>query len=137
VSGTTRSADRLPPIVRALLDTRDEAVVIFGARGDVVYLNAPAQAALSPASLSPFLDGRRCRAELLARGGRLVPLKADGKALGEMIVVPRARAETLADQEREAIRQMLLQAGGRRLEAARRLGISRTTLWRRLRAGER
>jgi Response regulator containing CheY-like receiver, AAA-type ATPase, and DNA-binding domains len=37
--------------------------------------------------------------------------------------------------ERAAIRRVLAEAGGNRAEAARRLGMSRTTLWKRLREG--
>lgn len=136
--GTTapgdRPAERLWRIVRALLDARDEDVVIFGVRGDIVYLNAAAEAARPPASLTPFVDPRRFREQLMARGGRVVPLRSDGKAQGEMIVVPRPQPRSWAEQERETIHVVLHETGGRRLEAARRLGISRTTLWRRLRA---
>ena len=143
MSGKTRSAttdggvttaERLWRVVRALLDARNEDVVIFGVRGDIVYLNAAAEAARPPASLTPFIDPRLLRAELIARGGRVVPLRAAEKSLGEMIVVPQPQPRTLAEQERETIHVVLHETGGRRLEAARRLGISRTTLWRRLRA---
>jgi DNA invertase Pin-like site-specific DNA recombinase len=128
-----RAAERLPPIVRALLDAQDHDVVIFGVRGEVLYLNAAAEATLPPVSLTAFVETRRFRAELVARGGRVVSLRSPVKPLGEMIVVPRAPARTWAEQERETIRQVLHQTGGRVLETARRLGISRTTLWRRLR----
>ena len=38
-------------------------------------------------------------------------------------------------QERELIQRALQEAGGNQSEAARRLGIGRATLWRKLRAG--
>jgi len=41
---------------------------------------------------------------------------------------------TLADRERQAILDTLEVTHGKLAETARRLGISRTTLWRRLRA---
>ena len=132
-----RTVDRLPPIVRAVLDARDEAAVIFGAHGDVLYLNQAAQATLPPATITPSVDSGLLRAVLDARGGDVVPLQADAQVLGEMIVVPHAIGGTLAERERDAIHQTLRQTGGRLAEAARRLGISRTTLWRRLRAQRR
>ena len=67
----------------------------------------------------------------------VVPLHADAQVLGEMIVVPQANGGTLAERERDAIHETLRQTDGRLAQAARRLGISRTTLWRRLRAERR
>jgi transcriptional regulator of acetoin/glycerol metabolism len=72
------------------------------------------------------------RADLLARGGQAVLLQADARLLGEMIIVCLPPGRTLAEQERQAIRETLQQTRGRLADAARRLGISRTTLWRRL-----
>src|SRR6266853_2753363 len=89
----------------------------------------------SDVCLPIFLDSAALRAHLVARGGQPVPLHADGKVVGEMITVRRPPGRTLADEEREVIRETLQQTRGRRADTARRLGISRTTLWRRLRAG--
>jgi Bacterial regulatory protein, Fis family len=132
-----RAAARIPPLVRALLDARDDPVVIFGVQGEIVYLNAAAETALLPPGLTPLVEGGRFRAVLVARGGRVVPLRWDSKVLGEMIVLPRPSVGPWVEQEREAIRDALHQTGGRRAEAARRLGISRTTLWRRLRGARK
>ncbi len=129
-----RAAERLQPIVRAVLDARDEAAVVFGARGEVLYVNQAAQATLPPATITPSINSGLVRAVLDARGGDVVPLHADAQVLGEMIVVPHANARTLAEREHDAIHETLRQTGGRLALAARWLGISRTTLWRRLRA---
>ena len=129
-----RAAERLPPLVRALLDTRDDEIVIFGAERETVYLNVAARAALPAGATTPFVESRQFREQLIARGGRVVALRADGRALGEMIVIRRRPARTLAEDARAAIHETLGLTGGRLAAAARQLGISRTTLWRRLRA---
>ena len=132
-----RTGERLPPIVRAVLDARDEAAAIFGAHGELLYLNRAAQTTLPPATITPSIDSGLVRAVLDARGGDVVPLHADAQVLGEMIVVPHPNGGTLAERERDAIHETLRQTDGRLAQAARRLGISRTTLWRRLRAERR
>jgi transcriptional regulator of acetoin/glycerol metabolism len=58
----------------------------------------------------------------------------DSDGAGEAVFLVGDSAPTLAEQERQAILGALAATGGRLAEAARRLGISRTTLWRRLRA---
>src|SRR2546426_8908874 len=113
----------LSPIVRAVLDARDEAIVIVDARGGTLYLNAAARATRQPANTP---------SQFMARGGRAVPLRLGEGVLGEVIIVPRESSQRWADQERQAIEETLQQTGGRCAETARRLGISRTTLWRRL-----
>jgi len=127
-----RAAERLPAVLRALLDCRDEEIVVFEIRSNALHVNLAAQLTLPPTGL---LDSAVLRAHLVARGGQAVPLHADGKVVGEMIIVRRPPGRTLADEEREVIRETLQQTRGRRADTARRLGISRTTLWRRLRAG--
>ena len=127
-----RALDRLPAVVRALLDCRDEEIVVFEIRSNALHVNRAAQSTLPPTGLRDSAD---LRAHLVARGGQAVPLHADGEVVGEMIIVRRPPGRTLADEEREAIRETLQQTRGRRADTARRLGISRTTLWRRLRAG--
>jgi len=119
----------LQSIVRALLDCRDEEIAIFGTRGETLHLNLAAQATLPP---TPFPQAALLRADLLARGGRAVLLQADARLLGEMVIVRPPPGRTLAEQERQAIHETLQQTSGRLAVAARRLGISRTTLWRRL-----
>src|SRR2546422_2518332 len=56
--------------------------------------------------------------------------------LGEVVFLPGASGDspTLAERERQAILDTLEVTHGKLAETARRLGISRTTLWRRLRA---
>jgi len=126
-----RALDRLPAVVRALLDCRDEEIVVFEIRSDALHVNRAAQLTLPPTGLRDSAD---LRAHLVARGGQAVPLHADGEVVGEMIIVRRPPDRTLADEERQAIRETLERTRGRRADTARRLGISRTTLWRRLRA---
>jgi transcriptional regulator of acetoin/glycerol metabolism len=69
-------------------------------------------------------------------GGRVAPLRAGTASLGEVVFLPPGadQPRTLADRERQAIVDTLQGTHGRLAETARRLGISRTTLWRRLRA---
>jgi transcriptional regulator of acetoin/glycerol metabolism len=121
----------LPPIVRAVLDARDEGIAIFDRDGRVLFLNAHATATHGPQIGA--IDGPVLRARLLANRGRVVPLAVGGTPLGELFVVPDHEPRSWAHREREAIHETLARVGGKRGETARQLGISRTTLWRRLR----
>ena len=119
------------PLARALLDSFSEAVVVFDPNGKVLYANAPAKElgldlSRLASDLTPAL------AEL---GGRLKPLRVGNLDLGEaMFVQGTVGPTTLAERERQAIVRSLDEHGWRLAETAKSLGISRTTLWRRLRA---
>jgi transcriptional regulator of acetoin/glycerol metabolism len=116
---------------RAVLESLEQGIAVFDAGGGLVYANTAARRVLATAN-GTGADARRA---LLARQARTVPLRDGETALGEAVLIAGdGGAATLAEQERQAILDALAATGGRLAEAARRLGISRTTLWRRLRA---
>ncbi len=66
---------------------------------------------------------------------------ADGPELGASDVFPELKLEGASDlatrrthAEQRAIQQAIAESGGHLGSAAKRLGISRTTLWKKLRA---
>ena len=109
----------------ALLEALDTGVAVFDPGGRLVFANGVARRRLEASDVG---DPRRA---LLAHGGRAVPLSANGTPLGEAVFLGGG---TIADTERQLILDTLAATGGRFAQAARRLGISRTTLWRRLKA---
>jgi hypothetical protein len=101
------------PLAKALLDGFSEGVVVFD---------------LSEGA--PDLGPR-----LAALGGRLRPLRVGGLELGEAMFIPGVEGPTtLAAREKEAIVKTLDAHNWKLAETAKYLGISRTTLWRRLKA---
>ena len=78
--------------------------------------------------------GGRFGNRLQSLGARFSPLKNGTQNLGEAAILPPTGALTLAERERQAIADTLQDTSGKLAETARRLGISRTTLWRRLKS---
>lgn len=119
------------PLAKALLDAFSEGVIVFDPQGKVLYANQQARD-LGLDLSRPASDLLPALAEL---GGRLKPIKVGSLDLGEaMFIQGTVGPTTLADREREAIVRSLDEHGWRLAETAKSLGISRTTLWRRLRA---
>jgi transcriptional regulator with PAS, ATPase and Fis domain len=115
------------PLVRAVIDSLTEGVVVFDSQGRFLYANAPARR---------VVDGSNgdVRNVLQSLGARFTPLKNGTQTLGEAAILPVAGSLTLAERERQAITDTLQDTSGKLAETARRLGISRTTLWRRLKS---
>ena len=116
------------------MDSFAEAVVVFDNDGNVTYTNGPGR--LLVESLGNGENKAETLMPILARsGGRVAPLRAGTLTLGEAVYVPAREAPTsLADRERQAIVDTLDKTDWRLAETARVLGISRTTLWRRLKS---
>ena len=115
------------PLVRAVIDSVSEGVVVFDPQGRLVYANAAARR---------FVDGQHSdlRQRLQAIGAKFTPLRNGSQPLGESAILPASGPLTLAERERQAITETLQDTSGKLAETARRLGISRTTLWRRLKS---
>jgi len=123
------------PLAKALLDSFNEGVIVFDQHGRIIYLNTPARHALDEAGLDQEGEKDDLLPELAGLGGRLAPLKVGNLDIGEAIFVPKREGPTtLAEREKEAIVRSLEAHSWRLAETAKTLGISRTTLWRRLRA---
>jgi len=122
------------PLAKSLLDAFGEGVVVFDGDGRIMYMNQPAREALN-GRLDLTQSAKELMPELAQLGGRLSPLRVGNLDLGEAVFLPRQEGPTtLAAREKDAIVRSLDAHGWRLAETARSLGISRTTLWRRLRA---
>ena len=122
------------PLARALLDGFTEGVVVFDPQGKVVYANGPARNSLAPV-VDLSLPAHELMPRLAELGGRVRPLRIGELNLGEAMFVPIEEGPTtLAEREKDAIVASLESHNWRLAETARHLGISRTTLWRRLKA---
>jgi len=122
------------PLAKTLLDSFSEGVVVFDHHGRVIYVNLAARESL-PKDVVLTRPAAELLPVLAELGGRLRPLRVGELELGEAIFLPpRTEPTTLADREKEAIVRSLEAHDWRLAETAQSLGISRTTLWRRLRA---
>ena len=122
------------PLAKALLDGFSEGVIVFDKQGRVIYANEPARHAIRD-TLDLTGEAPDLLPRLASMGGRLRPLRVGGLELGEAMFFPGVEgATTLAEREKEAIVRMLDAHSWRLAETAKQLGISRTTLWRRLKA---
>ena len=123
------------PLAKALLDSFNVGVIVFDKDGRILYLNASGRDSLSEAGLDPAGEKDDLLPELAGMGGRLAPIRVGSLELGEAIFLPRREGPTtLAEREKDAIVRSLEAHNWRLAETAKTLGISRTTLWRRLRA---
>jgi len=122
------------PLARAVLDSFREGVIVFDARGAVLYANEPAQSVLDGLGNGSRRSADTLLPDLARLGARLAPIRLSGLKVGEAVYLPQGETprSTLAERERRAILQTLDTTGWRLAESARQLGISRTTLWRRL-----
>ena len=121
------------PLAKALLDGFSEGVVVFDKDAKVLYANQPARDALS--GTIDLTTSEDVLPRLAAMGGRLKPLRIGNLEIGEAMFIPGvAGPTTLADREKEAIVRTLDANSWKLAETAKNLGISRTTLWRRLKA---
>jgi len=132
---TAPLAPALSPLARGVLDACTEGVVVFDQVGRVAYANQRAHEMLGENGELARESADRLRPKLSALGGRMVRLRTGSLSLGEAVFLPsRQDPSTLAQREREAILETLEASRWKLSEAARRLGISRTTLWRRLKS---
>jgi transcriptional regulator of acetoin/glycerol metabolism len=122
------------PIGRAILEGLGEGVAVFDRDGRLLYANTAARKVFA-AMGNGEVRAEHVRQQATELGARVVPLKVEGNDVGDAVfIMPSDGGVTLADQERRAILDTLQSTHGKLAEAARRLGISRTTLWRRLKA---
>jgi transcriptional regulator of acetoin/glycerol metabolism len=117
-----------------VLDSFNEGVVVFDPQGQLVYSNHPAEEVIHDLGHNGPRDADALLPQLARKGGRIAPLRVGGLKVGEAVYMPAPEGgqRTLADRERQAILVTLEGSGWKLAESARRLGISRTTLWRRL-----
>ena len=124
------------PLGQAVMETFSDGVVVFDPYGRILYANQRARRTLDALGDGAPRRSDNLRERLVASGGRARTLKQGSLELGEVLFLSGAGGDspTLAERERQAILDTLEVTHGKLAETARRLGISRTTLWRRLRA---
>ena len=130
-----KHATPFSPLVRAIMDSFEEGVAVFGQDGKLSYANHRARNTIAEHANGSPQDAEHLMPVLARLGGRIAPLRVSGFTLGEAVFLPSAPgSRSLAEQEKLAIVDTLERTNWRLAETARQLGISRTTLWRRLKA---
>jgi transcriptional regulator of acetoin/glycerol metabolism len=110
----------------AALDALDDGLIVCSPAGTVLFANRAARLALH------VVPGQSRRDDVLEAAGA-VPVREQPVGGGVVLMLGRpASVIPLAEGERAAIEGALRESGWQLSLAARRLGISRTTLWRRL-----
>ena len=127
-------SDSITPFARSVLDTFADPALIFDLGGRLIFANQAARQSLATtANLDNGVSAPQLLPRLATMSPTVKPILVGEMKVGEMVVLPRAASpDTLAERERKAILDTLQATGWRLTAAARRLGISRTTLWRRL-----
>jgi two-component system response regulator HydG len=127
-------SDVLTPFAKSILDSFTEPALVFDTVGRLVFANQAARQSLATtANLDNGVSAPQLLTRLAPMSPTVKPLWVGETKMGEIVVLPRSQApDTLAERERKAIIDTLNATGWRLTAAARRLGISRTTLWRRL-----
>lgn len=123
----------LAPVARAVLDAVGSAIVIIAPDGRLVHANQAAHRALGDRLTEREFDQSRFVAEMAAQFPGVTVVRLRTGAPPEVLCSPADGTDTLAARERRAILERLEATGWKLAETARQLGISRTTLWRRLR----
>lgn len=109
------------------LDAVDEAILVCDRFGAVLHANRAARTLF--AGSMPETRGEALRR--VPAGGVRERLVGSASVL---VVSQREEVLPLAERERRAIEAALRDSSWQLAQAARRLGISRTTLWRRLKS---
>jgi len=127
----------LSPIAKTLLNGFREGLIVFNVEGRIVFANDPARKTLAKLGIDLHGHARELEPWFDTLGGRSHPLRLSDLVVGTATFLPPVEATEptrLADQEKEAIVRALDAHQWKLSATAERLGISRTTLWRRLKA---
>jgi len=129
-------SDPLSPLARSVLDVVSEPTLVFDSGGRLLFANHAARTTLhGTADLSNGASNApQLLPQLASLGPSVRPVWIGENKVGDVVVLSgTSSSDTLAERERRAILSTLDATGWRFAAAARLLGISRTTLWRRLR----
>ena len=110
--------------VRAVREARERPALVLAAAGDIASAVDAMRRGVYGYIFVPFQPGEAALMVARALNAGKAPPPAAGND---------AEAASLEDAERRHIEAVLRDCRGNRAEAARRLGIGRNTLWRKLR----